>query len=124
MVPEQVSPFLVNAGLANVAIGLSAMVIIGCIMSPNREGIMDASEKAHVDALKTLGLLKEEGEIPRSPGATVTLIEKLAEALRRAVASAPSCPYCDTPTYLRRHQEGCGINRVLEDAKAWLGNRE
>ncbi|BDU71522.1 hypothetical protein [Mesoterricola silvestris] len=86
---------------------------------------MDASEKSQaVNGLKSLGMLKEEGEIPRNPDAAVTLIEKLAEALRRAVASAPSCPYCETPTYLRRHQEGCGINRVLEDTKTWLGNHE
>jgi len=48
------------------------------------------------------------------------LIQRLEEALRRTVAASPTCPYCDTPTYLRRHHDRCGIRIMLEDAKAWL----
>jgi DNA-binding transcriptional regulator LsrR (DeoR family) len=83
---------------------------------------MDSNQKDHaVDALKHLGMMKEEGEISLdSPARANDLIKKLAEALRRTAATAPACPYCETPTYLRRHQAGCGINQVLEEAKDWL----
>jgi hypothetical protein len=86
---------------------------------------MDTSEKAQaIAALKQLGRLNDQGELIPEPLTRATaLIEKLDEALRRTLSTAEACPYCDTPTYLRRHHAGCGISQVLEDAKAWLEGR-
>ena len=60
--------------------------------------------------------------VRRSPF-TCSAVNSLAEALRRTVASASACPYCETPPYLRRHHAECGIKEVLDKASAWLGNR-
>ena len=52
--------------------------------------------------------------------AASALIEQMEEALRRALSVGKACPYCDTPTYLRRHHPGCGLKKVLEEAQAWI----
>jgi hypothetical protein len=86
---------------------------------------MDASDKAQaIAALKQIGRLPDQGEVISDPLTRAgTLIEKLDEALRRTLSTANVCPYCDTPTYLRRHNAGCGISQVLDEAKGWLEGR-
>lgn len=83
---------------------------------------MDAKDKARaIDAMKHLGMLREEGEVPPDSLARATdLVRKVEEALRRTVATSPTYPYCETPSYLWRHQAGFGIHQMLEEAKAWL----
>lgn len=85
---------------------------------------MDASSKAQAeDPARDLGLPPADGASAADPlNAAAALIARLEEALRRTVAASPACPYCQTPTYLRRHHAGCGLSTVLQDTRNWREN--
>ena len=85
---------------------------------------MDFAEAVPADpAGEVLGVMAEGGKQITDPlDCATSLIQRMEECLRRTVALSPVCPYCETPTYLRRHNPGCGIKKTLE-ACAWMEKR-
>ena len=81
---------------------------------------MVASNPSNEDVPKPLGLM--ETALAVSPDAlaeATALIEELEVALHRTISASGACPYCQVPTYLRRHHPGCGVQKALADARAW-----
>lgn len=81
---------------------------------------MDEHETQKVRAtLDLLGLAGDAEPLPEPLFCANALVDRLAEVLSRTVGATKECPFCLTPTYLRRHASGCGLARALEAAKLW-----